>query len=157
MSRSRTGSTPLTAATTSCTRSADARSRSGRPPGTQVFDSGDEFERITHEANEAFFNSNHTENVREGRSDDKGPEAENLSIGEVDGRTYAFIGFERVGGIAVYDITDPAASRFVTYVNNRDFSAAPRLVGGRRPRPRGRDVHSGGHLSHGRAAARGRQ
>jgi len=91
--------------------------------GTQVFDSGDEFERITHEANAAFFNSNHTENVREGRSDDKGPEPESLSIGEVDGRTYAFIGFERVGGIAVYDITDPAASRFVTYINNRDFAA----------------------------------
>ena len=133
------------AATPSSTPSAGARSRSGRTDGEQVFDSGDEFERITHEANAAFFNSNHTENVLEGRSDDKGPEPENLSIGEVDGRTYAFIGFERVGGIAVYDITEPAASRFVTYVNNRDFAARRPHAGGRRPRPRGRDVHPRGH------------
>ncbi|MET0735600.1 MAG: choice-of-anchor I family protein [Microbacterium sp.] len=91
--------------------------------GARVFDSGDEFERITHAANPAFFNSNHTEAVLEGRSDDKGPEPENLAIGAIGDRTYAFIGFERVGGIAVYDITSPADATFVTYVNNRDFAA----------------------------------
>ncbi len=92
--------------------------------GEQVFDSGDAFEQITAAALPEFFNSNHTESNFEGRSDDKGPEPENLTIGEVDGRTYAFVGFERVGGIAVFDITDPAASFFVTYVNNRDFSVS---------------------------------
>ncbi|MRX43001.1 choice-of-anchor I family protein [Agromyces kandeliae] len=92
--------------------------------GEQVFDSGEDFERITHEAAPAFFNSNHSESNLEGRSDDKGPEPESLAIGEVDGRTYAFIGFERVGGVIVYDITDPAASAFVTYLNNRDFSVS---------------------------------
>lgn len=90
--------------------------------GTQVFDSGSQFEEITNAAEPAFVNSNHTEANFEGRSDDKGPEPENLTVGEIDGRTYAFIGFERVGGIAVYDITVPAESFFVTYVNNRDFS-----------------------------------
>lgn len=92
--------------------------------GQQVFDSGDQFERIAHAAVPAFFNSNHTTSSLENRSDDKGPEPENLTIGQVDGRTYAFIGLERVGGVMVYDITDPAASRFVTYVNNRDFSVS---------------------------------
>ncbi len=92
--------------------------------GTQVFDSGSAFEEITNAANPEFFNSNHSESNFEGRSDDKGPEPENLTIGEVDGRTYAFIGLERVGGIVVYDITDPAASTFVTYINNRDFSVS---------------------------------
>lgn len=92
--------------------------------GQQVFDSGDAFERITHAANPAFFNASHTSSSLENRSDDKGPEPENLTIGEIDGRTYAFIGFERVGGVAVFDITDPAASRFVTYVNNRNFSVS---------------------------------
>ncbi|HEX7223746.1 MAG TPA: choice-of-anchor I family protein [Candidatus Limnocylindrales bacterium] len=92
--------------------------------GTQVFDSGEAFEQITAAALPEYFNSNHTESNIEGRSEDKGPEPENLTLGEVDGRTYAFIGFERVGGIAVFDITDPAASRFVTYVNNRDFSVS---------------------------------
>lgn len=91
--------------------------------GTQVFDSGSQFEEITHTAAPEYFNSNHTEANFEGRSDDKGPEPENVTIGELSGRTYAFIGFERVGGIAVYDITDPEASEFVTYVNNRDFAA----------------------------------
>ena len=92
--------------------------------GRQVFDSGDAFERITAAANPAFFNSNHTASNLEGRSDDKGPEPEGLTIGTLSGRTYAFIGFERVGGIAVFDITDPRPPRFVTYINNRDFSVS---------------------------------
>jgi hypothetical protein len=92
--------------------------------GEQVFDSGDALEQITAAAIPEFFNSNHSESNFEGRSEDKGPEPENLTIGEIDGRTYAFIGFERVGGVAVFDITEPAASRFVTYVNNRDFSVS---------------------------------
>lgn len=92
--------------------------------GRQVFDSGDELERVTAEAVPEFFNSNHSESNLEGRSDDKGPEPENLAIGRVQGRTYAFIGLERVGGVVVYDITRPRRSSFVTYVNNRDFSVS---------------------------------
>lgn len=94
------------------------------PDGTQVFDSGDAFERITAEAAPEFFNSNHTESNLEGRSDDKGPEPEGVAVGEVGGRTYAFVGFERVGGVAVFDVTSPKDSSFVTYVNNRDFSVS---------------------------------
>ncbi|MCY7324860.1 MAG: choice-of-anchor I family protein [Microbacteriaceae bacterium] len=94
------------------------------PDGDQVFDSGDALEEITATASPAFFNSNHSESNLEGRSDDKGPEPENLAIGKVRGHTYAFIGLERVGGVVVYDITTPADSRFVTYINNRDFSVS---------------------------------
>ena len=90
--------------------------------GKQVFDSGDDFEKITATANPKFFNSNHSESNFEGRSDDKGPEPENLAIGTIGERNYAFIGLERVGGVMVYDITNPAASAFVTYFNNRDFA-----------------------------------
>jgi len=92
--------------------------------GRVVFDSGDAFERITATALPGYFNSNHTESAFDNRSDDKGPEPEGVALGEVDGRTYAFIGFERIGGIAVFDVTDPAASAFVTYVNNRDFAVS---------------------------------
>ncbi|MGN6221178.1 MAG: choice-of-anchor I family protein [Microbacterium sp.] len=92
--------------------------------GTLVFDSGSQLEALTAAAVPGFVNSNHTASNFEGRSDDKGPEPEGVALGEVDGRTYAFVGLERVGGIAVFDITDPAASRFVTYVNNRDFSVS---------------------------------
>ncbi len=90
--------------------------------GELVFDSGEALERVTHQAAPEFFNSNHSESNLEGRSDDKGPEPESVVIGQVGERTYAFVGLERVGGIAVFDVTDPASSEFVTYVNNRDFS-----------------------------------
>ncbi|WP_187330981.1 choice-of-anchor I family protein [Demequina phytophila] len=93
--------------------------------GAQVFDSGDDFERITAEAVPAFFNASNDASGFDDRSDDKGPEPEGVTVGEVDGRTYAFVGLERVGGVMVYDITDPAAAAFVTYVNNRDFGADP--------------------------------
>lgn len=92
--------------------------------GKLVFDSGDDFEQVTAAALPGFFNSNHTESGFENRSDDKGPEPEGVDVGRVGGRTYAFIGFERVGGVIVYDVTRPADSRFVTYVNNRDFSVS---------------------------------
>ena len=48
-----------------------------------------------------------------------GKVCDDLKVGD---RTYAFIGAERVGGIFVYDVTAPAETKFVTYVNNRDFS-----------------------------------
>jgi len=92
--------------------------------GEQVFDSGSQLEEITAAAVPEFFNSNHSESNLEGRSDNKGPEPENLTIGEVDGRTYAFVGLERIGGVVVFDITEPADTEFVTYVNNRDFSVS---------------------------------
>ena len=93
--------------------------------GEQLFDSGSDFERITAEADPDHFNSNHTENSFETRSDDKGPEPEGVVLGEVSGRTYAFVGLERVGGVMVYDVTDPHAPFHVQYLNNRDFSAEP--------------------------------
>lgn len=91
--------------------------------GKRKFDSGADFERITAAAFPADFNSNNAENDSfDSRSDNKGPEPEALAIGEVDGRVYAFIGLERIGGILVYDITDPKEVRFIEYVNPRDFS-----------------------------------
>jgi LPXTG-motif cell wall-anchored protein len=92
--------------------------------GERVWDSGEAFERIVAEAAPDYFNSSHTESGSDGRSDDKGPEPEGLVLGEVDGRTYAFVGFERVGGVAVYDVTRPTEASFVTYLNNRDFSVS---------------------------------
>ncbi|WP_434965095.1 choice-of-anchor I family protein [Brevibacterium casei] len=92
--------------------------------GKLVADSGDEFEQMTAKAIPQFFNSNHTESNFEGRSDDKGPEPEALTIGQVGETTYAFVGFERIGGIAVYDLSDPQSPEFATYFNNRDFSVS---------------------------------
>lgn len=94
--------------------------------GRQVFDSGDRFERITAERLPAQFNSNNDDNNSfDKRSDDKGPEPEGLVLGVVGQRRYAFVGLERIGGVMVYEITEPRAPRFVTYVNNRRFVGDP--------------------------------
>ncbi|MFG6503979.1 choice-of-anchor I family protein [Microbacterium sp. P05] len=90
--------------------------------GELVFNSGDDFEQITADVLPDNFNSTHAESNFDNRSDDKGPEPENLAIGQVGDRTYAFIGLERVGGVMVYDITDPENAEYVTYANNRDFA-----------------------------------
>jgi hypothetical protein len=46
---------------------------------------------------------------------------EGVALGKVAGRQLAFIGFERIGGIVVYDISDPFAPELVDYVNTRTF------------------------------------
>lgn len=90
--------------------------------GKRVYDSGNEFEAITGALNPTNFNADSSSSKTDDRSDNKGPEPEALDVGEIDGRYYAFIGLERVGGVMVYDITVPCESFYVTYVNNRDFS-----------------------------------
>ncbi len=80
--------------------------------GRLVFDSGDELERVVAERLPEGFNADNAENgSADSRSDNKGPEPEGLALGTVAGRTYAFVGLERVGGIAVYDITVPEPVR----------------------------------------------
>ena len=92
--------------------------------GNQVFDSGDDFEQITAALEPVNFNSTNDENdSRKNRSDDKGVEPEAINIVERDGQFYALIGFERLGGIIVYNITDPSSPEYLSYINNRDFSA----------------------------------
>ncbi|QGJ70231.1 Bifunctional metallophosphatase/5'-nucleotidase [Planctomycetales bacterium 10988] len=93
--------------------------------GNRVFDSGSAFEQITAEMFPEFFNSSNDETEFDSRSDAKGPEPEAVTIGEIDGRIYAFVGLERIGGIMVYDITTPGSPTFVQYLNHRDFEADP--------------------------------
>ena len=91
--------------------------------GSLVFDSGDQFEQITADALPDDFNSDNDENDSfDSRSDSKGPEPEGVVLGQIGGNTFAFIGLERIGGIMVYDITDPMAPEFKFYINNRDFT-----------------------------------
>ena len=90
-----------------------------------VFDSGDQFEQRIATLYPEMFNASNDENGADDRSDDKGPEPEGVTIGVVDGRTYAFIGLERVGGVMVYDVTHPEAPRFVSYELNRIADGDP--------------------------------
>ncbi|MEZ4612280.1 MAG: hypothetical protein R2838_18890 [Caldilineaceae bacterium] len=50
----------------------------------------------------------------------------------LDGRTIAFIGLERIGGVMIYDVTDPRAPQFIDYVN-RDFTVASEEAGDSAP------------------------
>jgi len=89
-----------------------------------VFDSGDAFEQITAATLPDDFNSNNDENDSfESRSDNKGPEPEGVTLGQIGDQVLAFIGLERVGGVMVYDITDPNSPQFLDYLfETRDFS-----------------------------------
>ncbi len=91
--------------------------------GNLVFDSGDDFERITAEVLGENFNANDWDGSFDQRSDNKGPEPEALAIGEINNRVYAFVGLERVGGVMMYDITSPHSAFFVQYLNTTNFSA----------------------------------
>jgi hypothetical protein len=90
--------------------------------GNMVFDSGDLLERIVKEdpVYGAIFNATNDENNFKNRSDDKGPEPEAVIVKEIAGQWYAFVALERIGGIVVFNVTDPTSPTFETYVNNRD-------------------------------------
>lgn len=97
--------------------------------GELVFDSAGLVEQViadlieAGELPESAFNANNDETPSfESRSDAKGPEPEAVVVGRVQGRSYAFVGLERIGGIMVFDVTDPRAVSYVDYVTNRDFS-----------------------------------
>jgi hypothetical protein len=93
-----------------------------------VFDSKDMFEKITANSplTSAFFNASNTTGAAtlKNRSDDKGPEPEGVTVSVVNGIHYAFIALERVGGCMVFNVENPSAPVFVTYVNNRTLNGS---------------------------------
>lgn len=88
-----------------------------------VYDSGDDLEMITASLMPTLFNADHEDNVKKGRSRAKGPEAEGVTTAVIGGETFAFISLERIGGVMVYNITNPNAPTFVDYKNSRSTSA----------------------------------
>lgn len=93
--------------------------------GNLVFDSGDDLERITAQAFPNYFNASNANNDFDNRSDNKGPEPEGVTVGTIKGKTYAFVGLERIGGVMVYNITNPETPEFIQYINTRDFEQDP--------------------------------
>lgn len=101
--------------------------------GNLVFDSGDQIEQFLASeecrlgtnrsiACQDYFNSGHDEiNAMDSRSDAKGPEPEGLTIGTIGDKTFLFMALERMGGILVYDITDPQQPQRLDYLNSRNF------------------------------------
>jgi hypothetical protein len=87
-----------------------------------VYDSGNEFETRTAELFPANFNASHTNNDLDSRSGRKGPEPEYVTTLQIGSRVYAIIGLERIGGVMVYDISNPESPALYDYINTRDFS-----------------------------------
>jgi 3',5'-cyclic AMP phosphodiesterase CpdA len=88
---------------------------------TLVYDSGSQFESKTAAYLPDYFNCSNDDAAKDSRSNKKGPEPETVTTGTIGGRTYAFITLERIGGVMVYDVTDPKKVSFVNYINSRDF------------------------------------
>jgi len=88
-----------------------------------VYDSGDDFERYTAANYPTLFNADHENNTPKGRSRAKGPEAEGVTLATIGGQTFAFISLERIGGVMVYNVTDPNNPTFTDYKNSRSTSA----------------------------------
>lgn len=87
--------------------------------GAQVYDSGDQLERIT--AVDPYFNTSNSLGTTpvKNRSDDKGPEPEGTSVAEINGSYYNFLALERIGGIMMFNVTNPASPTYTGYYNNR--------------------------------------
>jgi DNA-binding beta-propeller fold protein YncE len=94
--------------------------------GALAWDSGDLFEQMIAAGTPAEFNADNTANASfDTRSDNKGPEPEGLTVARLFGRTWAFVGLERQGGIVALDVSDPLAPELAAYVNTRDYAGDP--------------------------------
>ena len=89
---------------------------------TMVSDSSGEFEEITAKLLPEYFNCSNDDISFEDRSGKKGPEPEDIKTMIIDGKVMAFIGLERIGGVMMYDVSDPTNPNYVDYLNLRDFS-----------------------------------
>lgn len=100
--------------------------------GKQVWDSGAAFEKFLASpecklgaqrdiACATYFNTGHDATAKlDARSSAKGPEPEGLTVGQIGDKTFVFVGLERMGGILVFDITDPKAPKQIDYLNTRE-------------------------------------
>jgi hypothetical protein len=110
------------------------------PDNRLIYDSGDDFERITAQATldtiGAFeptkpyflFNTPDDENSLDENSDLRGPEPISVTTGVIERHAYAFVGLERVSGIMAYDISNPFRAQFAYYINNRNFGLNPKTA-----------------------------
>ncbi|MEY3385525.1 MAG: hypothetical protein RIR53_336 [Bacteroidota bacterium] len=96
--------------------------------GNLLFDTGSEFETRLAALYPSNFNTGHTTNALDDRSDNKGPEPEAIAATMINDSAYVFVGLERIGGVFMYNITNPINGTFVDYVNARNFSVTPSLT-----------------------------
>jgi len=83
--------------------------------GKLVWDSGDSISKTVAAFEPTLFNQDDRARI-DRRSGNKGAEPEALALGEIEGKTYAFVGLERQSAIVIYDISSPFDAKFVNYV-----------------------------------------
>lgn len=88
-----------------------------------VYDSGDQFERHVAANHPLIFNADNEANGAKNRSRAKGPEPEGVTLGTINGQTFAFVTLERTGGVMVYNVTDPSNVTFTDYKHSRMTTA----------------------------------
>lgn len=93
--------------------------------GALVWDSKSDIERTLAADPDwsKLFNASNDNITVKNRSDNKGPEPEGIALAKIRGRHYAFVALERIGGLMVWDITNPSAPKFEGYENNRTTNA----------------------------------
>ncbi|MCP4522388.1 MAG: calcium-binding protein [Cytophagales bacterium] len=94
--------------------------------GNQVFDSNNDFEVELAKNYAEFLNAQYDDEDFEwksakNRSDDKGVEPEGVVVGKVNGKTFAFVGLERMGGVMVYDVSSPKEAKFVQFISTAKY------------------------------------
>ncbi|MZQ82306.1 hypothetical protein GQF01_09180 [Paenibacillus sp. 5J-6] len=92
-----------------------------------VYDSGNEFEKVTAQRLPNNFNASNSKTAMDDRSSKKGPEPEDIKVSKVGSKVLAFVGLERIGGIMTYDVTDPVNAKFINYTNSRVFTPKDNL------------------------------
>lgn len=87
--------------------------------GQRIYDSGSDFAMITADVLPDHFNGqdNDAKNLDK-RSAERGSEPEGLAIAEINGQRLCAIGLERVGGVMLYDLTDPTNPTFIQYIHS---------------------------------------
>lgn len=83
--------------------------------GQVIWDSGDLLDRIAMAAG----------SYLDDRSDDKSIEPENVTVGQIGERLYAFVGLERSNGMVSFDITNPYAPTVDRYLPNGTGIVSP--------------------------------
>ncbi len=78
--------------------------------GKQMYDSGDFLDKT------AVVEGSYDD----GRSDDKGVEAEGVVIGRIANKNLLFVGMERADAVAVYDITNPVKPKYLQWLKTGD-------------------------------------
>jgi DNA-binding beta-propeller fold protein YncE len=93
---------------------------------SRVYDSGEDLERLSLNMTNVAFNASNSNNTLDSRSPAKGPEPEGVVVGKFGDKFYAFVGLERVGGVVVYDVTNPSKPVFVELLNTRTEATGDR-------------------------------